>query len=47
MTPKKRWAAWLIAALVLALLGTAVGRAVLARRAAQHSSCAVGASNCR
>ena len=37
MTPKKRWAAWLIAALVLALLGTAVGRAVLARRAAQQA----------
>lgn len=37
MTHKKRWATWLIAAVVLALLATAVMRAVLARRAAQQT----------
>jgi RND family efflux transporter MFP subunit len=43
MTPKKRWAAWLVGALVLALLGTAIGRAVLARRAAQQAPTAAAA----
>ena len=37
MTHKKRWATWLVGALVLAVLGAAIGRAVLARRAAQQA----------
>lgn len=37
MTHKKRWATWLVGALVLALVGAAIGRAVLARRPAQQA----------
>lgn len=37
MTHKKRWAAGLVGALVLALLGTAIVRTVLARRAVQQA----------
>ena len=40
MTHKKRWATWLISALVLAVLGAAIGRAVLARRAAPATAVA-------
>ena len=40
MTHKKRWAVWLIGALVLAVLGAAIGRAVLARRAAPATAVA-------
>ncbi len=37
MTHKKRWATWLVGAVVLALVGAAIARAVLARRAAQSA----------
>ncbi|WP_037472896.1 efflux RND transporter periplasmic adaptor subunit [Simplicispira psychrophila] len=43
MTHKTRWAAWLVGALVVALLGTAIVRTVLARRAAQQAPAAVPA----
>ena len=43
MTNKTRWAAWLVGALVLALLGTAIVRTVLARRAVQKAPAAVTA----
>ena len=43
MTHKKRWAAWLIGALVLVLLATAIVRAVLNRRAAQQAPAAISA----
>ena len=43
MTHKKRWVVWLVGALVLALLGTAIVRTLLARRAAQQAPAAVTA----
>lgn len=44
MTRQPRWVRWLVAALVLALLGAAVLRAVLARRAQQSVSTAAAAA---